>query len=59
MSVSAIAARPRQAVMETRRLLRQPAHTPMLRRMDEEATIFAELVRSDHCTRLFRQFLAN
>lgn len=56
---SAIAARPRQAAMETRRLLRQPDQAPMLRRMNEEATIFAELVRSDYCTRLFRQFLAN
>lgn len=53
----AIAARPRRAMIETRRLLRQSSEAPMLQRMDVEGAIFAELVRSDHCTALFKRFL--
>lgn len=54
-----IAARSALAILQTKRLLRQSDLEPMMRQMDEEGEIFAELVRSDFCKGLFGRFLNN
>ena len=52
-----VASRSPQAVLETKRLMQLTRRDDVLKQIDEEGRVFEELVKSDYCRALFKQFL--